>query len=201
MRIQFSSKSKNINFAINNEKGAKENSTYDNYENETKRGKVFITFKKPNREFIYLNVFLNQNEENIDSKLNNYVFKYMNSISREYFFEYPVSNNDSIIVNNMAETQNGNNIEIKFNRINKNNLDITYSLKIKNELEISDEEIVNSIAISEDQSVVSNVHNPTGDIITVNVNGVKEYSYIAVIAQIKEGPIIEYVAYKPYTFK
>ena len=59
MRIQFSANSRNIDFAINNEKNKYENSTYINTEIKIERGKIFITFNKPiNKDFIYLNVFL-----------------------------------------------------------------------------------------------------------------------------------------------
>ena len=192
-RIQFAANSKNINFSINNEKGKKTNSTYDNIDTKRARGKIFITFKTPDLDYIYLNVFLNDKVKNPDKRLNHYVFKYINANDRKNFFEYPILENSAI-----EKTVNKKNINVKFNRINKDNLDIIYSLKIGKKWEYSKEELNGTIALSESPSYVTQVYNPKGDKINLNMSNIEDdYSYIEVFALIKDGPIIEYVAYDP----
>ena len=199
MRIQFSANSKNVNFAINDDKDKKTNSTY-NFTSKVERGKVFVTFKKPeNKEYIYLNVLLKDDSKNTDYRLNNYVFKYMNSNSRDNFIEYPILNNNPNITKIVNKTEEHKcDIEVKFNRINKDNINIIYSLKVGKIWEHSSEELNPTIALSDIDSKVVQSHNPKGDEITMKINNIKDnYSYLEIIAQIIDGPIIEYVAYEP----
>ena len=174
-------------------KAKKTNSTYDNIDTKRARGKIFITFKTPDLDYIYLNVFLNDKVKNPDKRLNHYVFKYINANDRKNFFEYPILENSAI-----EKTVNKKNINVKFNRINKDNLDIIYSLKIGKKWEYSKEELNGTIALSESPSYVTQVYNPKGDKINLNMSNIEDdYSYIEVFALIKDGPIIEYVAYDP----
>ena len=97
MRIQFAANSKNINFCISEEKGQKTNSTFNDFDAKIERGKIFITFKKPeNCDYIYLNVFLSDKVRILDKRLNNYVFKYINAKNRNKFFEYTILGNSSL---------------------------------------------------------------------------------------------------------
>ena len=77
-------------------------------------------------DYIYLNVFSKKLLGRVND-INNYVFKYINSFDRQYFFEYPILNNNDKISLTESGTQNMN---IKFNKIDRNNLDITYLLRI-----------------------------------------------------------------------
>ena len=195
-RIQFAANSKNVNFAINNEKGKKENSTLSDLKTKTERGKLFLTFKKPSLDFIYLNVFLNDKVSNQDKRLNNYVFKYVNARNISNLAEYPILNNNAAIEGTM--TKDKKSVEVKFNRINKDNIDVVYTLKYAKKSELSKEEIGSTIAISESPSYVTQVHNPKGDKITLKMNNIDgEYAYVEVFALIKDGPVVEYVAYEP----
>ena len=199
IRIQFSTNSKNINFAINDEKDKKTNSTY-NFISKVERGKVFVTFKKPeNKRHIYLNVFLKDDSKSTNPRSNNYVFKYINSKSRKLFFEYPILNNKSSITKIVNKKEKHRcDIEVKFNRIEKENINVIYSLKVARRWEHSSEELNPSIALSDIGSRVVQSHNPKGDEITMKINNIEDnYSYLEVIAQIIDGPIIEYVAYEP----
>ena len=64
--------------------------------------------------------------------------------------------------------------------------------------EYSKEELNSTIALSESPSYVTQVHNPKGDKKNLNMSNIgDDYSYIEVFALIKDGPIIEYVAYDP----
>ena len=199
MRIQFASNNNNIVLSINTEKNNKKNSTNIKFD-ETKyeRGKLFITFKKPlNEDFIYLNIF--SKDKNIDKKLNNYVFKYINSENN--FIEYPIAKNKPQI--KYEKNDNQNKITVKFNKIEKNNLNIIYSLKaIPSKYSIKDE-IINTIAITESNCLIIKEKNPKdeNDVITMSINTKdEEIKCVEVIAQIKDGSITEYVAYNPICF-
>ena len=201
-RIQFAANSKNINFSINKYKGIKTNSTFKGLETKMERGKLFITFEKSSEsdysEYIYLNVFLNDNVTKLDKSLNNYVFKYINAQSRKNFFEYPILGNSSLEAIFKIDKQKKKNIEVKFNRINKDKIDVVYSLKVGKKWEFSKDEIISTIALSESPSYVTQVHNPKDDIINLKMNDIgDDYSYIEVFALIKDGPVIEFVAYDP----
>ena len=197
MRIQFSRNSKYIEYAINNEKNKKENTIYEDKDQKEESGKIFITFKKPNKEYIYLNVFLSDDAPNDDTRLNNYVFKYMNSDDKNKFFEYKILNNNSTI---RATISKDNKLIAKFNRIDsKNKVDIVYTLKVAKKWELSSKEENCSIALSETESLFKKEQKASTDEIIMEMSNIyKNYSYIEVIAQIKDGPIIEYVAYEPF---
>ena len=200
MRIQFAANSRNIDFAINNLPNQKRNMTLDELDLETKeeRGKIFVTFNKPKVNYIYLNVFAK--DDKIDSRLNNYVFKYMNSINRKNFFEYPILNNNGYIRTNYEYSK----LKAIFNKINKTNIDVTYSLKISKKWDKSEDELNQTIVFTEYSTTVIQVYNPSRERINMEIDNIEldQFSYLTVIAQIKDGPIIEYVAYQPiYSIK
>jgi len=206
MRIQFASNSKNIIFSINDKKGSKSNLTDIKYSFKSERGKIFITFKKPeNKEFIYLNVFAK--DENIfNDKLNNYVFKYINA-EENTFIEYPIYKNNSAIKYEVTKGKRKKKdvyrITASFNKIEKD-LDILYTLKAVTSSKLSNEEESNTIAITESDKVLSRIKNPKDNngIITMNISVKnKDIKYIQVIAQIIDGPITEYVSYNSIVVK
>ena len=198
IKIHFSSNSKKIRYSINNNKNVKNNDTYSEFETKRDSGKEIITFKKPsNQNFIYLNIYLNDEKSNLDSKLKNYAFKYMNSNNKNNFNNYPILNNNNKIKYKIEKKT----IIVKFNKIDKNNIDIIYSLKLVKKNKINSEEEIYSIALSEIESFVVKVKNPPGEEITIKMEEIddikKDFAYIGVIAQIIEDSIIEYVAYEP----
>ena len=197
MRIQFAAISHFIDFSISENKNDKENMTIQK-EAKIERGKVFITFKKPNKDFIYLNVF-SKGLKDI-SELNNYVFKYMNSKNDKNFFEYPILNNKTTL--NISKKANKDkktiNLSVKFNRIEKKNINVMYSLKVIKKWDLINEANNLTIALSEADALVAQKENPSGDEITLEMDDVPEdYSNLVVLAQIKDGPIVEYVSYEP----
>ena len=196
MRIQFAANSRNIDFSLNNLPNQKSNnnSLITNLEQKEERGKFFVTFNKPKADYIYINIFAKNTST--DSRLNNYAFKYMNSIDRQNFFEYPFLNNGYITAN--YEKSNSS-LRIRFNRINKANVDLTYSLKISKKWDKSEEELNQTIAFTEYSPTVMQIYNPSGEEINMEIENIElnQFSYLTVIAQIKDGPIIEYVAYDP----
>lgn len=195
MRIQFSSNSHFIDFCICENNKDHNNMTVENY-TKTERGKVFITLKKPNKDFIYLNVFSKGLQEH-DEKLNNYAFKYMNG---ENFLEYPILNNKTTlnITKENNKDKNTTNLKVAFNRIEKKNINVIYSLKVIKNWDGAKEANNETIALSEEDTMVTQKENPTGDEIILEMDNVpNDYSNLVVIAQIKDGPIVEYVSYEP----
>ena len=242
MRIQFSSNSKKIHFSINNEKKVKNNEKYDDYQIKKETGKEIITFKKPvDKDFIYLNVYLNDNESHLDSKLRNYNIRYNdtgklnnsfllnkdNGVFNDLFNFYLSTLSSSEMKNEsvvgVIETLRGNrilnfimsnlvysyfkdekNLSVTFNKIDKYDVAIIYSLKLIKKNNLNLEEECCSIAISEIQSSVIKVKNPIENEITMKmeeINNIKDYSYIGIIAKIIDGSNIEYVVYEPINFK
>ena len=191
MRIQFSTNSKYIDFAISNEKNVKTNKTYQNMEKKVARGKVFITFTKPEVDYIYLNVFLKEDPKSILS--NNYAFKYMNSDSRKKFFEYKILNNNGKLENALKDDI----YTVTFNRIDNKDVNIIYSLKGVESKSYRYEKF-DTIALTESPSNVVQIKNPKEDKITLKLKKKnRDFTYFQVLAQINDGPITEYVAYDP----
>ena len=197
MRIQFAPSSKYIDLAISTEPNKKENSTELNLEYKLERGILFITFKKPaNTHYLYLNVFLK--EDTKDKKLNNFVFKYVNSMNKEGLFEYTIVDNNPNITLEKGEDKK---IKVKF-------FPIDYTLK-ENDLETSiiytvklitskpENEYLNVISMTEDEVKAKLFKHVDRNQITVEFDNVPDnYKYCQVIATITQGSIIEYVAYQ-----
>ena len=192
MRIQFATNNANIRFAINNEPNKKEKIKYDEYEEKTIRGKTFITFKKPkDKDFIYLNVYL-EKPGDFDTKTNHYTFKYINSEKKDLFFEYKIENDPNISV-----TSGNKDITIKFNKIippNSSSAQITYYIKVIKPENYIQNEIIDTISLTESKAEVTPVTNINTPIKIPKV----DYKYIQVIGYIKDGPINEYVSYSAY---
>ena len=194
MRIQFSSNNKNIDFAINTANDKKVNITnLGNKQTKRENGIVYITFNKPtDTKYLYLNVFLKDAVKNKNN--NNYVFKYINADNRNKFFEYKINGNANLNVKEVNDL-----LEVKFNTINSKNVDIIYSLKgiLSNDY-ISNENF-DTIALTQSKSTVNKTKNPDKNEITLSLKK-DTYRYVQVIAQIRDGPITEYVAYNRYSF-
>ena len=134
------------------------------------------------------------------TKLNNFVFKYINAFEISGFQEYKVMNNDPKI----KIQKSGKNLKVTFNPIDfsnskKNDSTITYTVKVlKKKDELVDENI-NMIAISESNLEAKKHLGSTSDKnpITVELNNIEDnFKSVQVIATIIQGPIIEYVSYQ-----
>jgi hypothetical protein len=199
MRIQFSANSKYINFAISKKNNSIKNDTLSELKFEKKNGISYITFRKPNDSYyLYMNVFLGDDSKN--TKLNNFVFKYINAFEVTGFNEYKIMNNDPKI----TAQKNGNNLKVSFNPIDFNpspnkSASITYTVKVLLKKDEISEENINMIAMSESNLVakkhIGNINDKNQ--ITVELTNIDaNYKSIQVIATIIDGPIIEYVSYQ-----
>ena len=205
MRIQFSSNSENVNYAIAKTKNTKKNMALTGVESKEIRGKKFITFDKPkDTQYIYFNVFLKEDNNSASIASNNYVFKYINSDSKSKFFEYNIVDNDSTL--SYEKNKDSNKYTVTFKKIKsqgQSGIDVIYSLKAVKFNNYKNEKF-KTIALTESSSNVTQVKNPsTRDnkiTLEIEAENENEIGFLQVIAQIRQGPITEYEAYDPITF-
>jgi hypothetical protein len=200
MRIQFSSNNKYVDYAINTRPNERTNMTLEAKIEKNERGKSFITFKKPTKGgkdigFIYLNVFF-KNPKSISQQTGNYVFKYINTENRNYLKEYPIKENAEIkYTKSQPSSSNNVNLTATFNRIDKINLNIIYSLKVIYSNSYS--ETFDTISLTDSKKIVTKLENPSDDTLQMTLTDIaSDFTAIQVVAQIRDGPITEYVAYK-----
>ena len=201
IHIQFASNSNNIKYCINSKQDDKTNYTDIILSTKIEDGKSYLKIKKPiNSEYMYLNIF--PNKINNDKKLNNYVFKYINS-NESNFIEYPIFKNNKKINYNIEDKNSYKNIKVSFNKIEKK-VDITYSVKIVPLKNWINDECINTISLTESDSFVNQVKNPTDKDGVISMNVIfkgNDIKYIIVIAQIKDENNIEYITYNPIVFE
>ena len=202
MRIEFSSNSKYIDWKIfdNNELIDILNDSL-NTEKKIINGRTIVTFKIPdiiNTDYLILKI---TKEDNTDLKLSHFIFKYMSSSSKDEFLDYYVEN-DNLLVTKIEDNL-FNMYIIKFNSISCNNCKISYIIKTISTDKYNKEEIINSIAISENEDFSLEIKDPQIDddnTVTINIiDNKKNILYIKVLAKINQGPINEYLLYKPYS--
>ena len=201
VRVQFSGNSEYVDFTISQEKGVKNNATFNDTTIKRQRGITFVTFKRPeDAEFLYLNVFLNDSLGH--KKLNNYVFKYINALEKESFKEFKIMyNNPRINVQNINGT-----IKVLFSPIDyvpnpeeKIDTTILYSVKLAANNTYVQGERTDLIAITESPSVAKQYKHISTDNRTVEIIsdiGDNTYKYAQIIAAITHGSFIEYVTYQ-----
>ena len=202
MLIEFSAISKDIKWFI---------STYEfdinnlmelpEMEDKFKNGKRTIIFKVPTEKVVNNSLFLivyneNKNSTNeINKKLANYVFKYMNGIDKDSLFKFELQNSK------VEHKKVGNNHELNFSIpfIPGEQETITYYVKgIYNKTMIKGERI-NSIAISESKGTYLQAFNATpnnNSKISLTLKDVKEeLSCIKVLAKGTSNAINLYTLY------
>ena len=199
MRIQFSANSKYVTFSINDKPNERNNITLTNKNEKIEGGSYFLTFEKPgNSDYLYINIYLKENSNN--DKLNNYVFKYINANTEGGFIEYKILNNK---INIEINKKSDNKMDVTFNPIiyqKQEGIDISiiYRIKIVTNSDKIKDEYTSTISITESfarvRQYISDLKN---DPITQELDNIpNDINYIQVIAQIKQGSIIEYVAYQ-----
>ena len=201
MRIQFSANSKYVNFAISSKPNEKTNDTLPELTSKKINGISYVTFKKPeNTYYLYMNIFLTEDSKN--SKLNNFVFKYINAFEVNNFQEYKIMNGDSMV---KIKKESNNTYKITFNPIEFSSSNtaedttITYTVKILTRDGEIENENINMIAMSESNIIAKRVNGSTSDKnpITVELTDVPDnFKSVQVISTIIQGSIIEYIAYQ-----
>lgn len=199
VRIQFSANSKFVNFAISEKPDQVKNGTFQDFTGKRERGVVFVTFKRPEKaEYLYLTVFASGDAGN--NKLYNYVFKYINALSKDLFFEYKiVSNNPKVEVKSNQGKLNVTFYPIDFQQsAGTLDINILYTVKIIKKNALIPNEKSDHIAITQSEYEAAQQFKLTGlDKKTVEIDKiVNDFDYAQVVATITQGSIIEYVAYQ-----
>ena len=166
------------------------------------RGKKIITIKSEN-DFIYLNIFKKEYNEEQNYSLQNYVFKYINIASEEDFIDYKIKDNNATIKCEEDKYNIKFSISCTFNKIDidTNNTNVFYYLKIANEQNYIKGESFNTIALTESSVHSKYVRNPIDNKgkITLSIEtNFRHWYYLQIIARIQEKNMIEYVAYNSF---
>jgi hypothetical protein len=171
------------------------------YKIEKGGGKIFITVKPGDNQYIFLNIFKKDYRVSNAVYLNNYVFKYVNVENEDDFVNYKILNDDNQL--KVIEKKEGNitKIECTFNRIDidKDKANITYFFKVvENSTHIYREEY-ETIALMVSPYYTVYERNPkdnNGKITLVAKGDLSNWVYLQVIAQIQQDTLLDYVAYK-----
>ena len=198
MRLIFSCNSEYIGWSIR-----KTNDFNDYMKNDTNlgfvtekwnNGRELLTMYKENGEDIYLSIFY-KDKRNIDLKLANYIFKYINSAKNN--FKNYIIKNDSINYNTEQNT-------IIINGISPSPSNITYYLKIVYKEDYVKNETINTIAISESNSniIIKGENNDNNNIVFI-LNNIKNNIYYinAYSIIIEKNYDIEYLSYSGLIIK
>ena len=205
MRIQIAFNSEELEFTIHQQlNNFIENQTYPDWRASRERGKVIITFIKPDIDYIYLNIFKKERGTTGNEQLSNYAFKYITAESEYDFYDFKSMSNEINCEVKLEAFDGYDSVECTFNQIHSDvgEINVTYFLKIvENSTYIYGEEM-NTIAVTESPNTVFYKRNPVpgvdGDYDKIFMQGAGHFSnwgYINIIAQIQQDNNIEYVAY------
>ena len=199
--IQFSTNSEMVDYNILNDNEKIINKPFHDDKDGKKIVKLEIT---NNMNYIYLDIIWVNNQE-VNQKLNNYVFKINYDI--DIINKYKIIENNIITCKITKSKNRKKKMEIKFNKIeNYINYDIIYSLKIVKKDDIKDDlknELVKTIALTESNSNIIQIkNNDNNDKINISFDNIEDdfednFVYIEVIAQINDDYNTEYIAYEP----
>ena len=200
MKIEFAFNSDYLQFAVSDSIARVNNTNLIKSEYKA-RGKTILTVDTSTiNEYVFLNIF--RKDDTVQKeKLQNYVFKYLNIQSEDEFTDYKIldDKNDLNIeeINEVDQTT----IKCTFNKIDlkPGEANVTYFFKVvENSTHVYGEEY-ETIAIMESPYYSVSQRNPpdsNGQITLTATGKLSNWAYLQVIAQIQQGTIIEYVAYK-----
>ena len=197
IKIVFSSNNENIEWSINRKEGLKVNDTFKEMKSEIKNGITTLTFKSTKSYFLYLNIFIKNNNDN--NNYLSYAFKVSDSPEND-FIKYSIINDDNLKLEKTSV--NSFNYRIILNQITeiKENADITYFVKLLNKTS-SKEELKDGIYLSKLNNYFEmknkRIENGKINLDIYNISD-KEYNYVKVIALIddKNRNNYEYISYK-----
>ena len=203
MRIEFSANNELIEYAIGTDENIEGHSKeLLEVENNYLNGKYLMTFRIPESILstdngLFMVVYY-KGEKQLDSRLANYIFKYMNGKNKESFFSFP-QEKDRIEYEII-----GNNNGIKDYRISfypVEHYSVNYYIKAIYRDGKINEEVKDTIAISESEGRYWQIDNPEfgeDNKVYLNLYKVeKEISYIKIIAKLDFEAAKEYILYKP----
>ena len=186
LRIEYSSNSYFVNFALSSNVEAEENDNFTNINVTEEYGKNVMIVKFEDDYFsrnitsLYFIVFTKHN--NADSKLQYFVLKYLTLQKLESFPESIKPASSRLNITN--ENGDKRNFVIKFHPLFYD-IGVTYFIKAVYEDQVIFEENINSIAISEAKGKNVQITKPNKDngMIIYTLNSDKEISYIKVLVR------------------
>ena len=201
MRLEFSSNSEYINYSVkrtNNNNYMKNDTDLGFVTEKWINGRELLTMYIEKGEDIYLSVFL-QNTKNVDIKLTNYIFKYINSDKN--------SNFNNHIIKQDSLNYDRQNSQVQINELNKvsSSSTIIYYLKVINEKDYIKKESLNTIAItgSKNNLTINGIKNNNNIIFNLNnlLNNNKGYYLNAYSIIIEKNYYIEFISYSGLNIK
>ena len=208
MRIFLSSNSLNIYFKINQKPEISDNIIFNEFNNVTINGLSIITFNcEPEKyNFIYLITHHNDKTKTRNEKLNNYVFKYVNSENINDFKSYHLQKS-KIDLNIEDNNDKFNYIFSLEPIIGYQNLNISYFIKFVLKSDYIKGEYNNSIALTESKNYIQYYNNDNIELLNnkiilklIKANEI-DYRYIQIIAKIKDKNNIEFISYESIYIK
>ena len=201
MRLEFSSNSEYVKWSVkrtNNNNYMKNDTDLSFVTERWINGRELLTMYIEKGEDIYLSVFL-QNTKNVDVKLTNYIFKYINSDKNSNF-------------NNHIIKQDSLNYDRQNSQVQINELDeispsstIIYYLKVINEKDYIKKESLSTIAItgSKNNLTINGIKNNNNIIFNLNklLNNNKGYYLNAYSIIIEKNYYIEFISYSGLNIK
>ena len=202
LMVEYNSNSDYIQFALTTNRESKQTDRDGNYfivqKEEDENGRHILIIQLNDNIFsdnknLYFVVYTN--EEEIDSKLDNYVFKYLSAEGEDYFISILDKSKSDITVD-----IHGSNYKISFSPITEYK-DVSYYIKaIYKDEEIQGEKI-DTIAISESPGKYMQINYPQyteGSQLSYDFHiDNKEISYIKVMARVKDQAQKYFLLYTP----
>jgi hypothetical protein len=199
LRVEFSANSYFVNYALSTNFEAEENDAFNNKINVTEehgRYVIIVEFDEDflqNNDYLYFIVFTYKN--NLEPKLQYYVFKYITSQNSDDIINFlkPINNKLKVTKDDI------NQYTIKFAQLHYDE-GVTYFIKGIYKDEVDYNENINSIAISEAKGINVQITNPKINdlIVEYNLKTTQEISYIKVYGRLNliDGKYI--YLYTPY---
>ena len=197
MNIEISINNPSISFSLHTNESDIFNSIIKNYSiyNYT-YGKRIMSFPFT-QDFILNNtvyIAIYNIEGEVNENLSNFIFKYKNEKN-----SYNLDLNSKYLKNETVELNKDNDSYIiTFNKINHN--DVVYYIKGIYENSFNDEELIDSMSISEANGIYKQLINPTANSegkIQVKLNKTNRVTYIKVLAKITYNATKLYLLYNP----
>ena len=206
MQVEFSSNNYFIIFCIGIDDKCYEHNEHSKELEELEdmyiNGRNILTFKVPESileesNTLYMVIYYIEDVYKLDSRLANYVFKYMNGKAKDSFFSFPQDRD--LVEYEMTKDSDGTNYKISFYPIDY--FRANYYVKGVYRHDKIDEEVKDTIAISESEGTYLQVDNPqvdsNGKINLVLEKVKKDIAYIKVLAKVEFESIKEFILYSP----
>ena len=177
--------------------------TFDEKTSEYYNGKSVLTFKIPKNtdKELYLVIFA-KNSTNFNENLGNYIFKYMNSPTKDQFTTYEVENDNLEITTSKTKNDDKVDYHISFEAVPYSqslNVKVSYIVKGFYIGDFIDNEATSTFAMTNSKGFTLQVDYPQIDdnnkVSVTVLDAPTDIKCLKVVAKIRDESINEYVAY------